>query len=492
MSDETQVTEAEATETGHHHHHDHDHDHDHFEFVEEPTFEVDYKGDCAYEVKVVVPAANKQKQAEELYDELKSEVELPGFRRGRAPIKLVEKKFAKAVKGEVTGKLVSAAFEKLIEREELRPIGTPDIDGLDDETDKPDDAALDFVLKFEVAPRVELGKYRGVDVERPIVKIDDKDVDESVDRMRESHAVFEALNKNGKAKEGDQVIIDFKGEIDGEAFSGGSAENYPYVVGSGRFFKEFEEVLNGAKAGTDLACKVTFPDDYFAEDLRGKTADFTITVHEVKRKKLPDVDEDFAKTAGYESVDELRAKIKAELDEVSAQRSKQITESRALEAVVEASTFEIPKSLIESVAAQNRQEQIQRLVQMRAKPAQIEEMIATIDAEAEEGAIRAIKSTTVLHEIGDVEGVEVTEEDFEKEAETLSRSIGASAEMVAQFMASAEQRSGYEDRIFRSKALAVIIEHANITDKELTRDELEAAEEALEGGTESVDKAEES
>lgn len=490
MSDETQATETEATPAGHHH--DHDHDHDHFEFVEDPTFDIEYKGDCAYEVKVVVPAANKKKQAEELYGELKSEVELPGFRRGRAPIKLVEKKFAKAVKGEVTGKLVSAAFEKLVETEDLHPIGTPDIDGLDDEKDKADDDALDFVLKFEVAPRVELGTYRGVDVERPIVKIDEKDVDEAIDRMRESHAYFEALNKNGKAKEGDQVIIDFKGEIDGEAFSGGSAENYPYVLGSGRFFKEFEEVLDGAKGGSELTCQVTFPDDYFAEDLRGKTADFTITVHEVKRKKLPEVDEEFAKTVGHESVEELRAKIEEELKEVSEQRSKQITEARALEAVVAVSTFEIPKSLIESVAAQNRQEQIQRLIQMRAQPAQIEELVQTIDAEAEEGAIRAIKSTSVLHEIGEVEGVEVTEEDFEKEAETLSRSVGASAEVVAQFMASAEQRSGYEDRIFRSKALAVIMEHANITDKELSRDELEAAEEALEGGAEGVDAADES
>lgn len=491
MSDETQVTEAEETKSGHDHHH-HDHDHDHFEFVEDPTFDVEYKGDCAYEVKVVVPAANKKKQAEELYGELKSEVELPGFRRGRAPIKLVEKKFAKAVKGEITGKLVSAAFEKLIESEDLRPIGTPDIDGLDDETEKPDDAALDFVLKFEVAPRVELGKYRGVEVERPIVKIDDKDVDESIDRMRESHAFFEALNKNGKAKEGDQVTIDFNGEIDGEAFSGGSAENYPYVVGSGRFFKEFEEVLQGAKADAELTCKVTFPEDYFAQDLRGKTADFTIKVHEVKRKKLPDVDDEFAKTVGHESVDELRTKIRTELDEVSAQRSKQIAEARALEAVVEASTFEIPKSLVESVAAQNRQEQIQRLIQMRAQPDQIEELIQKIDEEAETGAIRAIKSTTTLHEIGEVEGVEVTEEDFEKEAETLSRSIGASSEMVAQFMASAEQRSGYEDRIYRSKALAVIMEHATITDKEISRDELDAAEEALEGSAEGVDEAEES
>jgi trigger factor len=443
------------------------------------VFDVNYKGECQYEVKVTIPVANEAKQSEEMYTELKDEAELPGFRRGRAPVALLQKKFGKHVKGQVAAKLVGAAFEKLVKDQKLKPMGNPDVDGLENEKERPADQPLSFTLKFDVAPRVELGKYRGVAIERPVVVVDDKDVKEAIDDLRERHSTFEAI-KSGKAKKGDQVIIDFKGTIAGEAFSGGSADNYPYILGSKRFFPEFEKALNGAETGADLSCEVTFPDDYFAKELQGKKADFTIKVNEIKRKKKPKVDEDFAKEAGFESVADMEAKVLENLKEHAAERSKSVAESRAIEAVVELSKFEISPKAVDAVARQHLEDNLRGLIQQGLPREEFQKKMAELEANSKDSALRSIKGMVVLNEIGEAEGIEVTDEDFEKEAATLSKHMGAETAQIAQYLKTGEQRNTYADRIYRTKALAVIMDNAKITDKELTRDELDKEAGAVE------------
>ena len=472
---------------GHDHGHDHDHGDDKFKFVEDPVFDVNYKGECQYEVKVTVPVANERKKAEEMYSELKDEAEIPGFRRGRAPVKLIERKFGKAVKGDVAAKLVGAAYEKLIADQKLKPYGYPDIDGMDANKDRPADKPIEFTLRFEVAPRVELGKYRGVKVERPVVTVDEKDVDEAIDELRDRQATYEPTKKNAKAKAGDQVIIDFKGTVDGEDFQGGSAENYPYILGSRRFFPEFEDALKGQSPESETKCDVTFPDDYFAQDLRGKKAKFTIKINEVKRKKKPEVNDDFAKEAGFENVDDMRAKITENLGKNSAERSRAIAEARALDAVVDDSKFEIPPRLIEGVAQEHMQAALQRLIQQGLPREEFQKRMADLEPETRESAVRAIKRMVVLGEVGEAEGIEVTDEDLDKEAAEISTSMGADVDKVAQYLRQGENRSSFIDRLYRRKAVAVIMENAKITDKELTREALEKEAAEVEGEPEDAD-----
>ena len=446
---------------------------DEVKFVEDPVFNVEYQGECAYSVNVTVSAANTKNQMEEMLGELQKEAELPGFRKGRAPRKLLEKKFSKAVRAEAEIKLVQGAFEKLVEKEELRPIAAPEVDGLDGEKDRGENDPLEFTLKFEVAPRVELGTYRGLELERPVVTVDDADVDDSVEEIRNRYATYENL-EGGVAATDDQVVFDFKGTIDGEEFEGGSAENYPYILGSKRFFPEFEDVLLGCSPDDELNCNVTFPDDYFSEALRNKTADFSIKVSEVKRKVAPELDDDFAEQAGYENLDDMKEKIKDQLREGSLNRSKQIVESRALSAVVENSTFEIPKTMVERVKQSHVDEEVQRLRQARASHDQISERMADIENSAEERALSSIKAMIALNEIGEAEGIEVTEEDFEKEISDMSQQMGMEAEMVAHYLQQDEdRRSSYVDRIYRAKAMAAIVDNATVTDKEIERDDLE-------------------
>lgn len=199
-----------------------------FEFVEEPVFDVEYKGDCCYEVKVTVSPPNEVKLSADLFEELRKDAEVPGFRRGRAPRKLIERKFGKAVRGDVELKLVNAAFQRLIKDKTLSPLGPPDVEGLEKEREaerKPGEP-LAFTLKFEVRPRVELGKYRGIEVERPVFKVEDKDIDEAIANIRSRFGVYETV-EDGEARDGDQAVIDFKGAIAGEEFPGGAANDYP-------------------------------------------------------------------------------------------------------------------------------------------------------------------------------------------------------------------------------------------------------------------------
>lgn len=447
-----------------------------FEFAEDPTFELDYKGDCAYEVKVNIPAANMLKQSEEMFEELQDEAELPGFRRGKAPRKLVERKFGKAVKGEALEKLVSATFRKLVKTEGLKPIDYPDIEGLENVHEQASDAPLDFTLKFEVAPRVTLGNYKGIAVERPVLEVEESAVDEAIDTLRERYASYETV-ESGKAQDDDQVIIDFVGKINDEAFAGGSAENYPYILGSGRFFKEFEEALKGVETGSEVTCDVPFPEDYSTVDLAGKTAQFAIKVNEIKRKTLPALDENFAKDAGFDTVDALRQSVKEDMQQGASQQGQHIAEQRAINAIVEASTFELPKSLVESSAEVYYKQELRRLISLRTPAEELEKKEAELRKDAEEHATREIKGYVVVSEIGQVESIKVEEADFEKEAEDITARTGMDIDVAYRFLAQDEKRSDYEDRIYRKKALAVVMDSAKITDKTVTREELEESEE---------------
>jgi len=448
-----------------------------FEFVEDPSFELDYKGDCAYEAKVTIPAANKAKKMEEMLVEVQEEVSLPGFRRGKAPRKLIENKFAKALRGDVFQELVSAAVEKMLKDKELKPYNPPDFDGVEEAIEKNDDEDISILVKFEVYPKVEVGDYSGQEVERPFIKVDDKDVLEAIGETQQRQATYETVDEKAKAQEGDQVIIDFKGEIDGEAFEGGAAENYPYILGSGYFFSEFEAALQGVKQGQELTCQVNFPEDYSNKAFAGKKADFSIKVNEIKRKTLPELDDDFAKEMGHDSLDAFKAKVKADLEAGALQQSQAIVEDRAIAAAVSVSTHELPKSLVENMAKEYVEQERRRLVALRVPVSEWEAREAEIVENARQAAERDVKGWITLHEIGVKAGVQVTDEDFAEEANAIQARTGAERAVVEKFLSSQEQRSEYAERIYRRKAIKVILDGVKIVDKEVTREAMEELEE---------------
>jgi len=441
-----------------------------FKFVEPPVFEIDYKGECAYEVKVSIPVANEKKLAEDSLEELRKRAELPGFRRGKAPKKLIERRFGKALKADVESQLIGAAFRKLVDDNKLAPMGEPDVDGLDEAAERKEEEPFTFTLKFDVRPRVELGKYRGLEMERPILKIEDSNVDQVIENARSRHSTFETVAE-GEAAEGDQVVIDFTGTIDGVEFPGGAATDYPYILGSKRFFTEFEQALYGKKPGETTTCKVPFPEDYHSESLRGKVSDFTITIKELKRRMMPEVNDEFAKQSGFDTLAEMRQNIEESLKNQAREQGNAFIKNKLLEKVVEASTFEIPKSLIKSMAHDIFEERMSELTAARVPVAEVEQREAAIREGAETSALSTLKSWVVLNEIAEAEGIEVTDADFEREAAALAHRHGLSVDAAAKFLGQEGRRGNYEMRILHEKVLDAIVSHATIEDKELNEEE---------------------
>ncbi|MFP4192120.1 MAG: trigger factor, partial [Candidatus Hydrogenedentota bacterium] len=315
-----------------------------FKFVEDPEFDVKYQGDCLYEVDISIPPANRTKKSEELFSELKSEAEVPGFRPGRAPRRVLEKRFGKAVKGEVISQLLDAAFKKLLEEQELEPLDTPDIEGIKENEDTPDTEPLKFTLKFEVGPIAKIDDYKNLELEREVLKVGDDEVDAALERLGERNQDY--VTVDDAAQEDDQVVIDFDGAVDGEFFEGGAGRDYPYILGAKRFFPEFDEVLTGAKAGDEKQCEVTLPGHMPNEALRGQKAQFTLKVKNVKRKQNPELNDEFAQNLGYENLSDMREKIRESIQE----RYDSVLDSRlreqAVDKLVDMASFELPQSWV--------------------------------------------------------------------------------------------------------------------------------------------------
>ena len=274
------------------------------------------------------------------------------------------------------------------------------------------------------------------------------------------------------------MVIDFRGTIDdGVEFQGGTASDYPYILGSKHFFPEFEEVLAGCSPNDELKCEVVLPDTTPNEDLRGKKATFAITVKGLKRRKPPELDDAFAKQAGYDDLAALRNAVREQLQSNSSGASQRVAEARALQAVIDASTFEIPQTMLAEIAEDQYQNEVRRLMSQRVPLSQIESREEELREAARNGALREMQELTVLNEIGDAENIEVTEADFEAEIASVAERAGAPAETVTQYIQEEEsRRNSYEDRIFRAKSLKVIMDNAKVTDKEVPRDEVEELE----------------
>ncbi len=468
------TSEQTTTEELHehkHHHHAHDTAEEEFKFEKDPEYEIDYKGDCLYSVKISIPAVNTKSQINKNLEEVKEHAELPGFRKGKAPMWLVENKFGKIARKEALDKVITESVKKLMEDNKLRAFSTPQFEGLEELDKLPEDKDISFQVSFEVAPRCELGKYRGLELERKVLEPDENMIAERLELLRNRFAIYQSI-PDAEIANGDQAIIDFNGTIDGESFPGGTANNYPYIVGSKRFFGKFEEALIGAKVGETKTCEVEFPIDYTNKSLAGKKAIFEIKIKDIKRKEMPALDDEFAKQAGAKNLEDLKQKIKKELEDAISEETDYQLETDAIEQVIANSTFEIPKSLIEEVAKNQVEEQIQRMIQMRIPVSEIEKQREELEKDAKEKAEKTIKWYTVANEIAEAEGIEITDSDYEDEAQNIQGRTGIDIETIRNYI----QEQGKEDvndTIIRKKVVKLILDSAKIETKTISREEWE-------------------
>lgn len=365
-------------------------------------------------------------------------IALPGFRKGKVPRVLFEKRFGvEALYQDALDILLPEAYAKAVEEAGIEPVSMPEIDIEQMEKGK----SLIFKAKVTVKPEVKLGQYKGLEVEKMDTTVTDEDVENELKRLQENYAEL-VVKEDGTVENGDTVVIDFEGVVDGEPFEGGKAENYSLEIGSGTFIPGFEEQLVGMKAGEEKEIQVTFPEEYHAEQLAGKPATFKVKVHEVKAKQLPALDDEFAKDVDeeVETLDELKAKIRARLEEAKKNEAETALRNAVVEKAAANAEIDIPVVMVQNETDRMLREFDQRL-QMQGLNLQLYYQFSGQDEAAlreqmKEDAEKRVRAALTLEAIAKAENIEVTDEEVEEELQKMAEAYNLSVDKLKELLGS--------------------------------------------------------
>jgi len=412
-------------------------------------------------LEMEVPQAEVAKALDKAYRKLANRLNIPGFRKGKAPRKIIEMRVGKQVLlDEAFEILAPKAYNQALEEQNLEPVTRPEIEVVKLSESEP----LVFKATFIRKPDVELGEYKGLKVKVDPVAVTDEDVEREIEALRNRHAKM-VVAEDAELAKGDFAIIDFEGFIDGQPFKGGDAKGYPLEVGSGSFIPGFEEQLLGAKAGEEREVNVTFPEDYFVSELAGKQAQFKVKIHEIKRKELPEVDDEFAKDVSeFETLEELKAALRNKLEKAAQEKAERDFRTNAVKQAVDNAKVDIPNVMIE--------ERIDNMINdldinLQARGASLSQYLqyAKIDLPQlrenyREAAAYNVKTDLVMEQIAKEEKLQVSEEEMEAEIEAMAKMYQASVKEVRKIVTEQNRIGALVATILRKKAIQVIVNSA--------------------------------
>ena len=423
---------------------------------------------------IKVPASELQAKLDERIEEIRPQMKLKGFRPGKVPASHVRKMYGQDLMGELINKLVTETNQKALEDNELRPAGQPDvqIDG-DMEAVVKGEADLSYNMNVDVMPEFEPADVTKLTITRPVAEVSQEQIDEALARIAEQNTQYEPRAKTAKAKDGDAVVMDFVGKIDGEAFEGGSAEQQTLVLGSGQFIPGFEDQLVGVKAGEEKEVNVTFPEEYGAEHLAGKEAVFEVKVHEVRAPKTAEVDDEFAKGLGLESLEQLTGLVKDQLKAEHDGASRAKAKRNLLDQLDEAHSFDLPPNMVEQEFNQIWQQLQAEMDAGRTADEDKDKSEDELKDEYRKIAERRVRLGLVLAEIGRVADVRISEQEVNQALVREARQYSGQEQQVVEFFrnnpgAMAQLRAP----IYEDKVVDHILEVAEITEETVSREDL--------------------
>ena len=396
---------------------------------------------------IEVPAEDVEKALQAAYLKERSKISLPGFRKGKVPRQMIEKMYGPEVfYDEAANHMISEAYGKAFDECELQIVSQPKIEVVQIEKGK----SFIFTAEVAVKPEVTLGEYKGLKVDKVSTRVTQKEVDEEIEKERERNA--RTIDVTDRAvQDKDMVTLDFEGFVDGEAFEGGKGENYPLTIGSGSFIPGFEEQLIGAEIDKETEVKVTFPEDYQAEELAGKDAVFKCTVHQIKAKELPELDDEFASdvSESCETLEDYRAEVKAKIKERKEREGRQKKEDQAVEQAIENSQMDSPQPMIDLEAKQLADDFARRLMQQGMSAEQYFQLTGLsedkIIEELKPQAEKRIKTRLVLEAVVAAEGIQVSDERLDEELQKMADSYQMEVEKLKEFMGENEKKQMKED-----------------------------------------------
>lgn len=410
---------------------------------------------------VEVEAEKVDEALDKAFMKIRKKVNVPGFRKGKVPRKVFEQRYGvEALYQDALDILLPEAYANAVEETGIEPVDRPEVDI--EQMEK--GANLIFTAKVTVKPEVKLGEYKGLEVEELDTTVTDEDVENELKALQQKHAELVVV-EDGTVEKGDTVVFDFEGFMDGEAFEGGKGENYSLEIGSGYFIPGFEDQLIGLKTGEEKEIEVTFPEDYRVENLAGKPATFKVKIHEIKRKELPAIDDEFAKDVDeeVETLDELKAKIKEKLAKDKEFEAKQHRSDTVVEKAAENATIDIPEVMITNEVERMIREFEQRL-QMQGITLDLYYQFSGTNEEAlreqlKGDAEKRVRMNLTLEAIAEAENLEVTDADVDAEIEKMAELYKQPVEEMKQFFAEKERNEAIKADLKIQKAVDFLVEN---------------------------------
>lgn len=409
---------------------------------------------------IEVPAEDFEAAVEKAYQKSKNKINIPGFRKGKAPRKMIEQMYGKEIFFEdAANYAIPTAYAKAVDECTEEIVSQPKIDIEQAEAGKP------FIFTAEVAlkPEVTLGTYKGVEVEKTDASVTDEEVDAAIERERESNARTVSVEDRA-VQDGDLTVLDFEGFVDGEAFEGGKGENYPLTIGSNTFIPGFEEQLIGAEIDKEVEVNVTFPEDYQAQELAGKPAVFKCTIKEIKEKQLPDLDDEFAgEVSEFETLAEYKEDVRKNLGEKKAEEAKLEKEDKVVDAIIADAKMDIPEAMLETQQRQMAEDFAQRIQMQGLSLDQYFQFTGLTRAafleQLKPQAEKRIQSRLVLEAVAKAENIEASDEEYDEEIKKMADAYQMDVEEINDMMGAYEKKSVREDICIR-KAADFVVEHA--------------------------------
>lgn len=407
---------------------------------------------------VTVPAKEVDGALDEAFKKVSKEVSIPGFRKGKVPRQMFEKRFGvESLYQDALDILLPKAYTEAVNEADINPVDQPEVDI--EQMEKGKD--LIFTAKVIVEPEVKLGEYKGLEAEELDTEVTEEDVQKEIDNMLEAHADM-VVKEDGKVEEGDVVNLDFDGYVDGEQFEGGQAEGYELEIGSGSFIPGFEDQVVGMGAEEEKDVNVTFPEEYHAEELAGKEATFKVKVNSIKSKEIPELDDDLVKELDQdvETVDALKEKLEKDLKEAKENEADVTMKEQLIEQAAENAEIDVPEAMVKTETDRMLQEFEQRLSQQGINMEMYQQLSGqdenALREQMKDDAQKRVRTNLVLKQIAVDEDIEVTEADMDKELEKMSEQFGIGVEDIKSTLG---DLSMLQDDLKVQKAIDVLVDN---------------------------------
>lgn len=425
------------------------------------------------QLTVKVPVNQIQSKVEARIRQLAKTVKLDGFRKGKVPVSHIRAQYGAGVQQETINDVIrDTVFEALSEKK-IRAVGVPNIDDVKLEND-----FLVYQATVETFPEIVVQGLTEIEVERQVAKVSDSDVDTMIENLQKQRQTFET--KEGALEDGDEATFDFEGSIDGEKFEGGSAENYRLVIGSGRMIPGFEDGMKGMKAGEEKVITVTFPEDYQADNLKGKEANFKINVKEVKVAKIPELDEAFFELFGVKEggLDKLKADVRKNMEREVKNAARNQVKQAAFDALIEKNEFDVPKPMLDQEIERQRDQMLQRFAAQFGGNANALGKDSLPNELFEEPALRAVRLGVIVNQLIDSQKIELDQDRVTAFIAEAAENYEDPQEVIDYYTNNKQQRAGVESVVLEDQVVDYILSQAKVSEKEVKYQDLLASQQA--------------